>query len=77
MGCQRRSRRSPANPTRRSAWIEVDAVYTGEDKDNTHITSSRGMYNVDESHLILIDDVVIDKAGVTAGDVYRPSPLLQ
>ncbi|HHO47431.1 MAG TPA: LPS export ABC transporter periplasmic protein LptC [Desulfobacteraceae bacterium] len=40
---------------------EVDAVYTGGEQERTRITSSRGMYNVDERHLVLIDDVVIVK----------------
>ncbi len=41
--------------------IDVDALYTGDKKGHTRITSDRGMYNVNESHLILIDNVVIDK----------------
>ncbi|MGW8161766.1 MAG: LPS export ABC transporter periplasmic protein LptC, partial [Desulfobulbales bacterium] len=41
--------------------MDVDAVYTGDDQEKTNITSSRGMYNVNKSHLILIDDVVILK----------------
>lgn len=49
------------NSDREIGMEEVDAVYTGEDQDRTHITSSRGMYTVDERHLILIDDVVIIK----------------
>ncbi|MDY0350014.1 MAG: LPS export ABC transporter periplasmic protein LptC [Desulfobulbaceae bacterium] len=40
---------------------KVDAVYTGGEEERTRITSSRGMYNVDERHLVLIDDVVIVK----------------
>ncbi len=41
--------------------IEVDAVYTDTDEEVTRITSSQGMYHVDQRHLILIDDVVISK----------------
>ena len=42
--------------------IDVDALYTGDEKDQTRITSERGMYNVDKSHLVLIDNVVVDKS---------------
>jgi LPS export ABC transporter protein LptC len=41
--------------------IGVDAVYTAENNDRTHITSSQGMYDVDRRHLILMDNVVIRK----------------
>lgn len=41
--------------------IDVDALYTGEKKENTRITSDRGLYNVNSSHLVLIDNVVVDK----------------
>ncbi|MDW7772992.1 MAG: LPS export ABC transporter periplasmic protein LptC [Desulfobulbaceae bacterium] len=41
--------------------IDVDALYTDQNNDNTHITSSEGMYDVDKRHLILIDNVVIRK----------------
>jgi LPS export ABC transporter protein LptC len=41
--------------------IGVDALYTDISNDKTHITSSQGMYNVDERHLILMDNVVIRK----------------
>jgi LPS export ABC transporter protein LptC len=43
--------------------IDVDALYTGgEGKEQTRVTSERGMYNVDKSHLVLIDNVVVDKS---------------
>jgi len=41
--------------------IDVDALYTGEEKEHTRITSERGLYYVDRSHLVLIDNVVVDK----------------
>lgn len=49
------------NTDREIGMEEVDALHTGDDQGRTHITSARGMYNLDESHLILIDDVVIIK----------------
>lgn len=42
--------------------IDVDALYTDEGKEQTRITSERGVYNVDKSHLVLIDNVVVDKS---------------
>ena len=42
--------------------IDVDALYTGEGKEQTRVTSERGLYNVDKSHLVLIDNVVVDKS---------------
>jgi len=50
-----------SNSDQEIGMVEVDAVYTDENKDKTHITSSRGMYSVNDGHLILIDDVVIQK----------------
>lgn len=44
------------------SMVEVDAVYTDVDKKLTHITSSRGRYQVDQRHLTLIDNVVIRKS---------------
>lgn len=41
--------------------VGVDALYTGDKKEQMRITSDRGMYNVDTSHLVLIDHVVVDK----------------
>ena len=41
--------------------VEVDALYTDKDQAQTHITSSRGRYTIDERHLILIDNVIIRK----------------
>lgn len=41
--------------------IDVDALYTDLDNEQTHITSSQGMYDVDKRHLILMDNVVIRK----------------
>lgn len=41
--------------------IGVDALYTGDEKEKTRITSDQGMYNVDKSHLVFIDQVVVDK----------------
>lgn len=41
--------------------LEVDALYTGDEKEHTRITSDRGLYNIDESHLVLIENVVVDK----------------
>jgi LPS export ABC transporter protein LptC len=38
---------------------EVDAEYKGEKREKTLITSLKGVYGVDDQHLILIDDVVI------------------
>lgn len=49
------------NSDKEIGLIEVDAVYTAEDKDKTHITSARGEYEVDNGHLTLLDDVVIVK----------------
>lgn len=46
---------------REIGMTEVDAVYEGDDKDKTLITSSSGQYDIDKGHLILIDDVVIVK----------------
>jgi len=43
------------------SMVEVDAVYTDKDKTNTRITSSRGKYTIDERHLILLDNVIIQK----------------
>jgi len=44
---------------REIGMIEVDALYTGKDKDPITITSNRGTYLMDERHLILIDNVVL------------------
>ena len=41
--------------------IGVDALYTGDEKEQTRIISDRGIYTVDESHLVLIDNVVVDR----------------
>lgn len=41
--------------------IDVDAVYTGGGEEPTLITSKRGLYDVNTSHLILIDNVVVEK----------------
>lgn len=41
--------------------LDVDALYTGEEKEHTRITSERGLYDLDKSHLVLIDNVVVDK----------------
>lgn len=41
--------------------LGVDALYTGDEKENTRITSERGIYNMDKGHLVLIDQVVVDK----------------
>lgn len=41
--------------------IDVDALYTGDKKEKTRITSNRGIYKIDQGHLVLIDDVVVDK----------------
>lgn len=41
--------------------IDVDAVYTDEKEEQTLINSKRGLYDVNTSHLVLIDDVVVDK----------------
>jgi len=41
----------------------VDALYTDKNGIKTLINSSRGMYDVDERHLILEDNVVIRKPG--------------
>lgn len=41
--------------------IEVDARYKGDKEEPTRITSERGLYNVDTSHLVLIDNVVVDR----------------
>lgn len=41
--------------------IDVDAVYTGDKEEQTLINSKRGFYDVNTSHLVLIDDVVVDK----------------
>jgi len=44
---------------REIGMIDVDALYTGKDKDSMTITSNRGTYLMDERHLILIDNVVL------------------
>jgi LPS export ABC transporter protein LptC len=44
---------------REIGMIEVDAVYTGKDRDPVTISSNRGTYLMDERHLILIDNVVL------------------
>jgi LPS export ABC transporter protein LptC len=49
------------NTDREIGMEEVDAVYTGDEQERTLITSARGLYNVDDRHLILVDDVVIVK----------------
>lgn len=41
--------------------IDVDALYTDEEKNETTVTSSQGMYDVDARHLILMDNVIIRK----------------
>jgi LPS export ABC transporter protein LptC len=41
--------------------IGVDALYTGDEKEQVRIISDRGIYTVDESHLVLIDNVVVDR----------------
>ncbi|GAB4338918.1 MAG: hypothetical protein Kow0089_11270 [Desulfobulbaceae bacterium] len=41
--------------------INVDALYTGDKRERTRITSDRGLYNIDRGHLVLIDNVVVDK----------------
>ena len=41
--------------------VGVDATYTGTGQEQTRITSIRGRYNIDDSHLILQDQVVVDK----------------
>jgi len=46
---------------REIGMLKVDAVYEGDEEDKTHITSSRGQYDIDQGHLTLIDDVVIVK----------------
>lgn len=41
--------------------VGVDATYSGARQEKTRITSARGRYDINESHLTLIDQVVIDK----------------
>jgi LPS export ABC transporter protein LptC len=41
--------------------IDVDALHTGKNNEQTHITSSQGMYDVNNRHLMLMDNVVIRK----------------
>jgi LPS export ABC transporter protein LptC len=41
--------------------LGVDATYTGTDQENTRITSNKGVYDISERHLTLMEDVVIDK----------------
>jgi len=41
--------------------VGVDAVYTGTDQEMTRISSARGQYDIGESHLTLMEDVVVDK----------------
>lgn len=41
--------------------VGVDASYTGTDQEKTRITSAKGSYDISESHLTLMEDVVIDK----------------
>ncbi len=41
--------------------VDVDALYTGEKNEQTRITSDRGLYNVNKGHLVLIDNVVVEK----------------
>jgi len=42
--------------------IGVNALYKGEKKERTRITSDRGLYMIDTSHLVLIDNVVVEKS---------------
>jgi len=41
--------------------LGVNALYTGEGPEKTYITSKSGRYDIDASHLILKDDVVVRK----------------
>lgn len=41
--------------------VGVDATYSGGDQEKTRITSAKGRYNVNEGHLILSENVLIDK----------------
>lgn len=43
------------------AMVGVDATYTGGDQEKTRITSAKGQYVISDSHLTLMEDVVIDK----------------
>jgi LPS export ABC transporter protein LptC len=46
---------------REIGMIEVEALYTSKGKDPVTISSNRGTYFMDDRHLILIDNVVLDK----------------
>jgi len=46
---------------REIGMIEVDALYTGKEKNPITITSNRGTYLMDDRHLMLIDNVVLRK----------------
>jgi LPS export ABC transporter protein LptC len=46
---------------REIGMINVRAIYTGKAREETVVTSDRGQYFIDDSHLILVDNVVIDK----------------
>ncbi|MFZ5798898.1 MAG: LPS export ABC transporter periplasmic protein LptC [Desulfobulbus sp.] len=39
----------------------VQATYTGTDQEKTLITSNQGTYQINDRHLTLVEDVVIDK----------------
>lgn len=41
--------------------IDVDARYTDKSNEQTLITSSQGMYDVNKRHLLLMDNVIIRK----------------
>lgn len=40
---------------------KVNALYIGDQREPTHITSDKGRYLIDDRHLILIDSVIIRK----------------
>ena len=46
---------------REIGMVDGEAEYKGDEREKTLITSSRGMYGVDDQHLILINDVVVLK----------------
>ena len=41
--------------------VGVDGTYTGADQEKTRITSAKGQYQINDRHLTLMENVVVDK----------------
>lgn len=50
-----------AESDKQISLIGVNALYTDEAQKQTRITSDKGKYDVNKSHLVLIDHVVVDQ----------------